>query len=104
MEKTTDVLEQLREAMDKKEFSYCDLERLSGIPKSAIQRYLSGKTQSIPYDRILSLCKALGVDPLEDYPPDMKLWMSSFSQLNAAGKEYMLEILSNTLQLPKYTE
>ena len=82
--------------MIEKEYTYEKLEKVSGVPKSAIQRYLSGKTQSIPYNRILSLCKALGVDPLEDYPPDTKLWMSSFSRLNAAGKEDMMEILGNT--------
>ena len=39
------------------------LSELTGIPKSAIQRYTSGETEKIPIDRMIRMAEAMGIDP-----------------------------------------
>lgn len=57
--------ERLRQVIEEKHITYAELERLSGVPKSAIQRYASGETKKIPMDRIFRIAYALGVTPFE---------------------------------------
>ena len=45
------------------EISYGELSRLTGIPKSALQRYATGRTRKIPFDRIRLIAETIGVDP-----------------------------------------
>lgn len=42
-----------------RELSYADLSQLTGIPKSALQRYATGETEKIPADRLELIAKAL---------------------------------------------
>ena len=51
----------LHELIEEKHITYTEMERLSGVPKSAIQRYASGETKKIPLDRIFRIAQALGV-------------------------------------------
>ena len=44
----------------KKDISYGELSELTGIPKSALQRYATGQTEKIPIDRLQAIAKALG--------------------------------------------
>jgi len=81
--------ERLRQVIEEKHITYAELERLSGVPKSAIQRYASGNTKKIPLDRIFRIADALGVAPFEivgmDHPwesdkflaPEWSRWKSS---------------------------
>lgn len=50
------------ELIERKGYSYGELARLTGIPKSALQRYATGLTEKIPPDRIGLLAKALDCD------------------------------------------
>ena len=43
-----------------KDLSYAELSNLTGIPKSALQRYATGETEKIPADRLELIAKALG--------------------------------------------
>ena len=43
-----------------KDISYGELSLLTGIPKSALQRYATGETEKIPLDRLELIAKALG--------------------------------------------
>lgn len=43
-----------------KDISYGELSHLTGIPKSALQRYATGETEKIPIDRLELIAKALG--------------------------------------------
>lgn len=43
-----------------KDLSYGELSNLTGIPKSALQRYATGETEKIPVDRLELIAKALG--------------------------------------------
>ena len=47
--------------INKNGYSYAELSALTGIPKSALQRYATGQTTKIPLDRIASLARVLGV-------------------------------------------
>ena len=47
----------------KKDVSYGELSRRTGIPKSALQRYATGDTPKIPLDRIAAIAKALDTTP-----------------------------------------
>lgn len=55
--------EKLAQAMKDKEMSTRQLSELTGIPKSAIQRYTSGETEKIPIDRMIRMAEAMGIDP-----------------------------------------
>ena len=59
----SDISDRLLAEIERKGYSYGELARLTGIPKSAIQRYATGETGKIPMDRIESLAKALNVTP-----------------------------------------
>ena len=56
-----EIVKRLREAIKSKQYSYGELSKLTGIPKSAIQRYATGQTEKIPLDRLEALASALGV-------------------------------------------
>lgn len=57
------IYKKLHELMQSKNISFRILEEKTGIPKSAIQRYVSGETTNIPIDRLQILAKALNVSP-----------------------------------------
>ena len=44
--------ERILQAIQNAELSYSELSKLTGIPKSALQRYATGETEKIPIDRI----------------------------------------------------
>ena len=50
-------------SIKQKNLSYYDLEKKTGIPKSALQRYATGETPKIPLDRLELIAKALGCTP-----------------------------------------
>lgn len=56
------VSERILSIIQEKNISYGELSALSGIPKSALQRYATGETEKIPLDRIESIATALGID------------------------------------------
>jgi len=41
--------------------SYGELSKITGIPKSALQRYATGETEKVPSDRIELIAQATGV-------------------------------------------
>ena len=43
-----------------KDLSYGELSQLTGIPKSALQRYATGETEKIPADRLELIAQVLG--------------------------------------------
>lgn len=56
------IADRLQQAMSRCEppVSYGVLSQMTGIPKSALQRYVTGATAKIPYERLESIAKALG--------------------------------------------
>ena len=55
--------EKLAAAIRDKGISIRELSELTGVPKSAIQRYTSGMTEKIPIDRMKKMAEALNIDP-----------------------------------------
>ena len=49
--------------LQKSGMSYGELSSITGIPKSALQRYATGETEKIPIDRIKSIAEATNVSP-----------------------------------------
>lgn len=59
----SDIGERLLALLKEKDISYGELSDMTGIPKSALHRYVTGATEKIPIDRVKSLAFALGVTP-----------------------------------------
>ena len=57
------ISRRLLNAINESKLSYSEIEKLSGVPKSAIQRYANSLTDSIPIDRLVAICKAINVNP-----------------------------------------
>ncbi len=55
------MVERLQQAMAESELSYGDIANITGIPKSAVHRYISGETPKIPLDRLEKIAQAMGV-------------------------------------------
>lgn len=53
------ISDRLYNLIVEKGLSYGELSKLTGIPKSALQRYATGETEKIPIDRIETMAKAL---------------------------------------------
>lgn len=57
------ISDKILKLIDEMHISYGDLSKITGIPKSAIQRYATGETGKIPMDRIELLATALNTTP-----------------------------------------
>lgn len=58
-----DKITRLKNAIEDSGLSYVELERRTGIPKSSIQRYVSGKTKKVPMDAMEALARTVGIAP-----------------------------------------
>lgn len=88
----SEISERLLAAITEKNYSYGELSGLTGIPKSAIQRYATGETEKIPMDRLALLASALGVsdrylmgweskdDSVSDYDKRVLSWFHSLPE------------------------
>lgn len=55
------ISNRIKEAMESSGLTLMQLQEMTGIPKSAIQRYASGDTDKLPIDRIKELATAMNV-------------------------------------------
>lgn len=53
--------ERISKAISDKGLSYTELEKVTGVSKSALQRYATGQTKKIPIDVIEAIAAATGV-------------------------------------------
>lgn len=100
------------------QLSYGDLSKLTGIPKSALQRYATGETEKVPIDRIESIAKSTGVtsaylmgwnDEFSDESAilsvkvaksaDLKKLVSYYESLSDIGKKKALEYIADMSEL-----
>ena len=56
-----DISRRILARITEKDISYGELSNLTGIPKSALQRYATGETEKIPLDRLQKIANAIGV-------------------------------------------
>lgn len=59
----SDISKKILNLIQKKDISYGELSNLTGIPKSALQRYATGETEKIPIDRLRKIAAAIGTSP-----------------------------------------
>lgn len=57
----SEISERLMQAINDRSLSYGELSKMTGFPKSALQRYATGETGKIPIDRLEKIANALGV-------------------------------------------
>ena len=61
MTERTDMAAKILKTMNERGISYGELSAMTGIPKSALQRYATGATEKIPLSRVERIAKALGL-------------------------------------------
>lgn len=57
----SEISDRLLKTITAQKVSYGELARVSGVPKSALQRYATGQTEKIPIDRLEKIAGALHV-------------------------------------------
>ena len=83
--------ERIKELIDKSGLSYVELEKLTGVKKSSLQRYASGVTTKIPLDVIEKLSRTFNVSQEYLMGWDEKKESPSEPQLTE-GEQLMLEL------------
>lgn len=113
------IVNRLKESIEKSGLSYVELERITKIAKSSIQRYASGSTKKIPIDAIQSIARAVGVSAAyimgwesnaAPLPTDRVFMRPVFSSVAAGfgapaenvAVGYIPTYISNTLEKDKY--
>lgn len=105
--------ERIKALVDSSEMSYQELEKLTGIKKSSLQRYASGVTTKIPLDVIEKLSVTfnvsqeylMGWDEKNDSPSEPvltegeKLMLELFRQIPEDRQEAALELLRAALKM-----
>lgn len=54
-----EIAKRILDKINEKDISYGELSHITGIPKSALQRYATGETEKIPIDRLEKIARAL---------------------------------------------
>ena len=105
--------ERIKALVEKSNLSYQELEKLTGIKKSSLQRYASGTTTKIPLDVIEKLSIAfnvsqeylMGWDVKEDSPSEPqltegeKLMLELFRRIPEDRQAAALELLRAALKM-----
>jgi repressor LexA len=61
-EEISNIVKRLKESILNSGYSYAELEKLTGISRSSLQRYANGVTAKIPIDAIQTIAQAVGVE------------------------------------------
>lgn len=61
-EEINKIVKRLKESILSSGYSYAELEKLTGISRSSLQRYANGVTAKIPIDAIQTIAKAVDID------------------------------------------
>ena len=104
--KMNEIAKRLYDAILIQKISYGELARITGIPKSAIQRYATGATEKIPLERLRALASALGVPlsaltPWEETAPAPREELPEITMIARAGKKMSPERRQDMLRLLK---
>lgn len=115
--------ERILKAIEDSKLSYGELSNITGIPKSALQRYATGETEKVPIDRIEAIAKATHVsasylmgweDIVHTFEYDIsnaikhteneKALLDNFSKLNFKGETEAIKRVHELIFVPEYTE
>ena len=115
-------VERIKALIEQSKLSYQELEKLTGIKKSSLQRYASGVTAKIPLDVIEKLAVTFNVsqeylmgwcdnENLVTSPTDKqkltegeKVWMELYHQLTPETRRTLFEVASAFDELPTETQ
>ena len=103
--------ERIKSLVEQSKLSYQELENLTGIKKSSLQRYASGTTAKIPLDVIEKLSKTFNVsqeylmgwsDNKKNYTPEKndlsegeKMWMELYHRLSNETRQVLITSLDS---------
>ncbi len=107
--------ERIKALVDNSDLSYQELEKLTGIKKSSLQRYASGVTSKIPLDVIEKLAVAfnvsqeylMGWDEQKSSPTEIqlsegeKVLLDLFKKVPEDQQELVLRMIRSALADPK---
>ena len=101
--------ERIKALIEQSKLSYQELEKITGVKKSSLQRYASGTTVKIPLDVIEKLSKTFGVsqeylmgwsDSKKVNTPEKqklsegeKMWMELYHKLSKETREMLITSL-----------
>lgn len=99
-----EIANRLSAAIAASKLSYGELSRMTGVPKSAIQRYATGATEKIPIERLRALASALGLPlaaltPWEEAPaardelPEITMIARAGQKMSPERRQDMLRLL-----------
>ena len=99
-----EIANRLSAAIAASKYSYGELSKLTGIPKSAIQRYATGTTEKIPIERLRALASALGLSlsaltpweeaaPVRDELPEITMIARAGQKMTPERRQDMLRLL-----------
>ena len=99
-----EIANRLSAAIAASKYSYGELSKMTGIPKSAIQRYATGATEKIPLERLRALASALGValsalTPWEEAAPAVRDELPEITMIARAGQKMSPERRQDMLRL-----
>ena len=99
------ISQRIYQAIKQADLSYGELAKTTGIPKSALQRYATGETETINIDRIKAIADATGVKPewilnwidIDDEPeqltPDEEQLIHYYRYAEERYREFAMELL-----------
>lgn len=104
-------LEKINELKKAKGLTNEDLSRLSGVPKSTLDKITSGLTTNPSLETVKSIMYALGktLDDLEDISnraanDKHTQLLEEFEKLNESGQQRAIENITDLTYVPRYTE
>lgn len=118
-DKIESIIKRLKKSIENSGFTYMELEEITGIAKSSIQRYANGSTKKIPIDAIQSIAEAVNVSaawimgwsetPIQTSLQETVSYqeqklLDNFRKLNDLGKTKALESISDLAEIGKYTK
>ena len=107
--------ERIKSLIEQSKLTYQELEKVTGIKKSSLQRYASGVTTKIPLDVIEKLSKAfnvsqeylMGWDEEEKNSPDKlaltegeRVWLELYHQLSNETRDALVNMAEAFESLP----
>ena len=99
-----EIASRLSAAIAESKMSYGELSKMTGIPKSAIQRYATGATEKLPLERLRALAAALGLSlsaltgwedgtPARDELPEITMIARAGQKMSPERRRDMLRLL-----------
>ena len=103
------IIKRLKEAIENSGLSYVELEKKTGISKSALQRYATGSTKKIPVDVIQAIAEAVNVSSAwimgwDDEPEDTKMIETAKVALFGGKNEVTDEMWEEVVNFAKFIE